>query len=1163
MSDFVHLHVHSHYSILDGVSKPPEIIAKAKEYNQSAIALTDHGNMFGAMDFYHCAKKASIKPIFGCEFYIAPNSRFDRDPSNKKYYHIVLLAKDLEGYRNLIKLVSIGYLEGFRYKPRIDKEVLAMHSRGLVALTACLAGEIPSLILEENQHGLDSALDWYIDVFGRDNFFLELQNHRLSDELVAGKRIIELSKKTGLKLVATNDAHYAGKEDAILQEIMFATRDRTSLNDPKRFRYENDEFYLKSPSEMEKLFEDIPEAIANTRLVAEMCNFDLAEELKKKHLPNFKLPQGESADSYLRRLSEEGLCERFDGKNPPAEYTERLNSELDIIKNMGFSNYFLVVSDFVKYAKKTGILVGPGRGSAAGALVSYALSITNVDPIRYALFFERFLNPERVSMPDIDIDFEDLRRDEVKEYIRSFYGYDKTADIITFGYLKSRAALTDVGRALDIPLVKVRSVTKLINNAQANTPLNELIYGEEKSETIPELRDIAENGSEEEKRWIEYSCRLDGTIRQVGTHASGLIISGSVLDEIIPLYKDSSNDIISTQFEGKFLEENGLLKMDVLGLATLTLIKDTLSRIKRNHRVDIDLDNIPLDDMHVYKIFWEGKTFGIFQFESPGMTAYLQELKPTCIDDLIAMNALYRPGPMEHIPSFIRRKHGEEEVDCFHPDLEPILHNTYGIIVYQEQVMQIGQKLAGFSLGKADVIRRVMAKKKADELDKIRPEWVEGSVKRGYPKELAEKIFDLLGPFSRYAFNKSHSAAYSILAYQTAYLKAHYPVEFMASILSLNMNDDEKLKKYCSECMEMGIKLNPPDINLSFWDFRDNNGEIMFGFGGIKGLGEGFVDCVVKERELGGNFFSFEDFVNRMIAYPEFKKNSAEILVKAGAFDGLIDQKELLQKKSVLLANVNNFISQIEKNKREKEIGQLGLFGEAENNGFDIHIDEKVKPLTLRDEFKNEIEVFGFYLSKRIFDIQTRKYGAISDYSDCLRYNLKAGTRIFLWGYITEVSFKIGARKSEYAIIELDNGREMFKFFLFDRHNDKKLSQFRPLLVENNFVSVRLEVSENKERGNQYDILEIRSLEHLDKERFKELNLFIENNSHPEELRLGMERFRQVLQRHHGSMRLIIHSTKNGKPDRVFCSNKYALSYSPEILDEVKKLPGLKGAWVF
>ncbi len=1149
MKDFIHLHNHSHYSILDGVSKIEELVLKTKEYGFTSLAITEHGNLFSAMEFYKECKKQNIKPIVGCEVYLAPKYMGEKD-KNEKYHHLVLLAKDLEGYKNLIKISSIGYLEGFYYKPRVDKVILEEYSKGLVVLTACLAGEIPKLILSQEDEGkIKSVIDWYISVFGKENFFFELQNHNIQEELIVNKKLIELSKKFGIKIVATNDTHYINKEDAKLQEIVFAIRDKVTLKDSKRQVYPTNEFYYKSYEEMYEIFKEVPESLSNTKLIEEMCNLTL--RLNERHTPIFNVPEGKNADSYLKELCNDGLKRKFNG-DIPLEYKERLELELNLISQMGFSNYFLIVSDFVNEAKHRGILVGPGRGSAAGSLISYALGITNVDPIKYQLLFERFLNPERVTMPDIDVDFQDDRRDEVKEYIRAKYGYNNTADIITFGVLKARAALKDAGRVLDIPLEKVNKITKLIDNKMANDPLSNVI------EQIPELKILKESGTKEEKEWIEYSTRIDGTVRNIGTHASGVVISDVPLMEVVPLYKDQDSGIISTQFEGGYLEENGLLKMDILGLSNLTIIKDCLRRIQNNHHKTIDLNNIPLDDQNVFKLFWNGETAGIFQFESDGMTEYLKQLKPTTIEDLIAMNALYRPGPIENIPKYIARKHGYEEVDCYHKDLEPILKTTFGIIVYQEQVMQIAQVLAGFSLGKADVVRRIMAKKKPEELDKIRPEWIEGAINRGYSKELAEKLFDILVPFSNYAFNKSHSAAYAILAYQIAYLKTYYKVEFMASLMSMNMGDSDAIRKYCEECNRNRIKIIPPDINISNWEFKEEKDRIIFGFGAIKGLGETFVRVIVDEREKGGNFTSFENFLERMHKKEDFKKNYIEVLIKAGAFDSLTDKENCLHSKGEWLEKFEDYITHYEKLNKSKENGIQFLF---EENFETVCKDDnkKAKPMSLKDEFLYEFEVFGFYLSKKLFDNYEKRFGIISRIKKENVDKLE-NTNFFIWGFISELIIKNTSNNKKYAIMLLDNGNDVYKFVIFS----EKYDRFFNFLKEKEFVFVRFKTINNNGQI-QYEILDLKNIDSINNEKFTEYHIFI--NEYKTEFNEFKEEIRNFkswisLKEMKGGLKIYFHIVGE-KNTLILASDRFNIKYSNVLTEKILNFPFVDGLWLY
>lgn len=1161
MSEFVHLHLHSHYSVLDGVSQIPEVFAKAHACGQRAVALTDHGNMFGIMEFYHASQNKSssgkpivdgelnVKPIFGAELYLDPISRFrSRDKTRTKPYHLVLLARNMQGYRNLMKLSTLGYLEGFHYKPRIDHQLLQEYSEGLIATSACLSGELSRLILEEKEEQLQQALDFYIETFGKEHFYLEIQDHGLPEQKIVAQRMLELSRRTGLGVVATNDVHYLNQEDARLQEIMFATREKTTLSDPSRYRYDSDQFYFKTNEEMAALFSGIPEALSNTLRIADMIDLEMKFDM---HLPQYRLPQGETPPTYLDKLCRQGLSEKFQGEMP-GEYLQRLERELAMIEQMGFSNYFLVVYDFVNYARRKGILVGPGRGSAAGAMVAYSLGITNVDPIRYSLLFERFLNPERVSMPDIDIDFQDDRRDEVKEYIRSHYGYDRTADVITFGVSKSRASLTDVGRALEIPLDYVKRITKLIDNRMANESLSKLI------EMVPELKEIRDRGSETDREWLEYSCRIDGTIRNLGTHASALIISQDDLSQVIPLYFDSRNQVVTTQYDGHYLEENGLLKMDILGLSTLTLIQDCLLRIQKNHHLRIDMDSIPMDDQAVYELLSRGETEGVFQFESEGMTAYLRQLQPNCIDDLIAMNALYRPGPMDNIPNYILRKQGREDVDYFHPRLEWILKPTYGVIVYQEQVMQIAQELAGFSLGKADILRRAMAKKNK-QLDTMRPEWVEGAVSLGFEKDLAEKIFDLLIPFSNYAFNKSHSAAYSIVAYQTAWLKTWYYQEFTAALLTLNLGDSDAVRKYILAARARGLNILPPDINASGWDFHTEGSAVRFGLGAIKGLGEGFTDTLVQERERGGPFSSFEDFVSRMLRHEDFKKTGVEVLLKAGGFDSLYSNESRLLEKAVLLHNLDGYIEHASQSRKEKARGQLSLFGENGQDDFSHHINRSVPPLSLEDEFRHEVSVFGFYLSGRVYQHYQSQYGDICRYNHSLLPLLPSGTPVLVWGFVSGLLIKNAESKRAWASFSVDTPQETLRLVVLS----DKYDRFRTRLREDAFVLIKL-VTSQSEKGPRYEVADIQDIQAIRSLKFTELHIVIDPGQNAAGLSTHLEALRDLAVQEQGSQyKLIFHTLQDGRYLTIQGSDRYRVKLSHSLLTALESMPPVTSWWVY
>ncbi|WP_312071739.1 DNA polymerase III subunit alpha, partial [Anaerotignum propionicum] len=876
---FVHLHVHTEYSLLDGSAKIKELVLRAKELGMDSIAITDHGAMYGAVEFYKAALEAGIKPIIGCEVYVAPDSRLMKDAKNSGSYHLVLLAENDEGYQNLIKLVSYGFIDGFYYKPRIDKELLRKHHKGLIASSACLAGEVARNIINVSYEKAKEAALEYLDIFGEGNFFLELQDHGMREQKQVNMALVRMSEETGIPLIATNDSHYIYKEDAEPHDILLCIQTAKTILDEDRMRYEGGQFYVKSPEEMYDLFSYAPEALENTAKIAERCNVSFQfHELK---LPQFDVPQGKTANQYLREVCESGFREKYpEGKK---EWKERLEYELSTIENMGYVDYFLIVWDFIKYAKDNGIIVGPGRGSAAGSMVSYCLSITTIDPLKYDLIFERFLNPERVSMPDIDIDFCYERRQEVIDYVIRKYGEDHVAQIITFGTMAARAAIKDVGRALAMPYADVDRISKMIPTELGITIKKALAMN-------PDLQKAYET-EEDTHRLIDTSLRLEGLPRHSSTHAAGVVICKKPVVEYVPLSANEGQ--VNTQYTMTLLEELGILKMDFLGLRTLTVIQNAVQEVERIHEIKINIDNIPDDDEAVYQLISQGKTEGVFQLESAGMKQFMRELQPKRLEDLIAGISLYRPGPMDFIPKYVKGKNNPENIQYTHKSLEPILKNTYGCIVYQEQVMQIVRDLAGYSLGRSDLVRRAMSKKKASVMAEERINFVygvgdevPGCVKNGIPAEVAEKIFDEMTDFAKYAFNKSHAACYAVVGYQTAWLKAHYPVEFMAALMTSVMDNAGKVSSYIEECKKMGIALLPPDINEGYAHFSVSDGKIRFGLAAIKNVGRGVVNALVAERDREGLFQSMTEFCNRMET-GEMNKRSFESLIKAGAMDSL------------------------------------------------------------------------------------------------------------------------------------------------------------------------------------------------------------------------------------------------------------------------------------
>ncbi|HTZ17678.1 MAG TPA: DNA polymerase III subunit alpha [Dissulfurispiraceae bacterium] len=879
-ADFVPLHLHTEYSLLDGAIKIEELIEQATHYKMPAVAITDHGNLFGAVEFYSKARKKGIKPIIGCEVYVAPQSRFDRTKSNidnlseEAAFHLILLARDLNGYRNLTAMVAKAYLEGFYYKPRIDKDLLEQYSGGLIGLSACLKGEVAYCLQNGNIDRAREVALRYKNLLGPGNFYLEIQSNGLPEQERVNGMLIELSQELHIPLVATNDCHYLRKDDARAHDILLCIQTGKTVKDEKRMRFSTDELYFKSPDEMKRAFAAVPEAIQNTVGIAERCNVEF--ELGKFLLPRYTPPDGQRPSVYLEKLAAEGLNRRFSG-NPQPEYLDRLAMELQVIKKMGFSSYFLIVWDFIKYAKSKGIPVGPGRGSAAGSLVAYSLNITELDPIKYNLLFERFLNPDRISMPDIDVDFCKDRRQEVINYVSEKYGKDNVAQIITFGTMASRAAVRDVGRVLDIPYAEVDKISKLIPAGPDVKSLDDALKVE------PRLREIYETNPQM-KEMIDIARRLEGLSRHASTHAAGVVIAPEPLTYFTALYKNPAEAVVTTQLDMKAIESMGLLKFDFLGLKTLTIMDKTVQFI-RQQGGDIDLAAMPLEDEATYKFLVSGETTGIFQLESAGMRDILARMQPTRFEDLIALVALYRPGPMGWIDDFIRNKKGEAEVVYELPQLKDILDETYGIILYQEQVMMIANKIASFSMGQADLLRRAMGKKKPEEMAKQKEDFIAGAVKNGISERQAKELFEKMEPFAQYGFNKSHSAAYAYVAYQTAYLKVHHPVEFMTANLSADMGDTDRIVKLINECRGMGISILPPDINESVREFKIDGSSVRFGLEAVKGVGGAAIEIMLADRQKGA-FESFDDFLGR-IDSKKVNKKVVESLIKAGAFDSL------------------------------------------------------------------------------------------------------------------------------------------------------------------------------------------------------------------------------------------------------------------------------------
>lgn len=955
---FVHLHVHSEYSLLDGFSRIPALVERARELGMPALALTDHGAMFGAIDFYNAATHAGIKPIIGLEAYLAPRRMTDRDPQlDSRAFHLLLLAENETGYRNLLQIASAAQLEGFYYRPRIDREYLADHSQGLICTTGCMSGEVPRALAEGRHEAAARSLEWYREVFGRDRFLLELQSHDVPELPAVNRALTELAARYDLRLIAANDVHYVRPEDAELQDILLCIQTGSVRSDPTRMRMSDASYYLRSPQEMQALFGDVPQALSNTLWVAERCAVDLS--FRGYHLPAFPLPQGQSAASYLRSLCEAGLARRYGARPGQTARRERLEYELEIIGSMGFETYFLIVWDLCRYAREQGIWYN-ARGSAAGSIVAYCLEITLVDPLEHGLIFERFLNPGRVSMPDIDLDFQDDRRARVLEYAAERYGRDRVAQIITFGTLGARAAIRDVGRVMDIPLPEVDRVAKLVPNIPGKP-----VSIPEALESVSSLREAVASAPYLQEL-VATAARIEGVARNAGTHAAGVIITDRPLLEYIPLHRptkggpeDSPIGVV-TQFEMQVLESLGLLKVDFLGLSTLTVMARACALIRARHGLDLDIHSIPTDDPATFELLGRGDVLGVFQVEGAGMRRYLMEMKPTSLAHVIAMVALYRPGPMEFIPDYIRRMHAQEAVAYRHPELAPILEETYGITVYQEQIMHTAMRLAGYSASEADSLRKAVAKKKAEALHNERDRFVSGAAARGIPTGTAQAIFDDWEAFARYGFPKGHAADYAVICVETAYLKTHYPIEYMTALLSVFKHDNDRVALYVADCRRMGIEVLPPDVNAGGLDFEieDRPGRppaIRFGLGAIKNVGEGAVRAVLEARQRCGGFESLDDFA-RAVDLRQVGKRALECLVRVGALDGLGRRIAVLDSLDrVLGASAAYF--------RAREVGQLTLFGGGLEAQDTLALPAVATDVPRRTQLGWEKELLGLYVS--------------------------------------------------------------------------------------------------------------------------------------------------------------------------------------------------------
>lgn len=1061
MADFVHLHVHSEYSLLDGMSRIKDLPVRAKELGMKAIALTDHGVMYGAVDFYKECKKNDIKPIIGCEVYVAPRSRFEKEAGRDSgYNHLILLAKNKEGYQNLSKLVSLSFVEGFYYKPRIDLEILEKYSEGLICLSACLAGSLSQALIQDDMQKAEEIALWHKRVF-KDDYYIEIQHNGLRQQIMINQKLIQLARKLDIPLVATNDAHYLKKEDSYFHEVLLCIQTGKRMSDEDRMRFETQEFYIKSPEEMADYFSEFPDAIENTVKIAEKCNYDFEFGVTK--LPNYDVPEEYATHlDYFKDLCYKGIKKRY-GENPAEEVMSRLEYEISVIDKMGYVDYFLIVWDYINYAKSVGIPVGPGRGSGAGSIAAYAIGITDIDPLKYGLLFERFLNPERVSMPDFDVDFCYERRGEVIEYVERKYGKDHVSQIITFGTMAARMVIRDVGRVLDYPYSETDKLAKMI-------PMEVHITIPKALEQNREFKELYESNPSV-KQLIDIAIKLEGLPRQASTHACGIVITKDPVDTYVPLYVNDGN--ISTQYTMNLLEELGLLKMDFLGLRTLTVISDTEKLVKQNRGIDVEYDK-EMNDPKVYKLWANGESIGIFQFESQGMTNFMKELKPDCLEDIIAGVSLYRPGPMDQIPRYIKGKQNPGHNVYTHPALEPILNVTYGCMVYQEQVMQIVRELAGYSLGRADLVRRAMGKKKLDVMAKEREYFINGQVdengnvlvpgcvRNGIDKESANKIFDEMAEFAKYAFNKSHAAAYSVVSYRTAYLKAYYPEEFMAATLNSFLGNLDKVPIYIYECKRLNIGILKPDINKSFTKFTVQDKKIRFGLGSIKNVGVSAIETVISEREKNGEYKSFTDFCER-IQSGTVNRKCIECLIKAGCFD------EMNQTRATLLASYERILDTINNQGRNSMANQVTMFDLVQPEETVKYQYTVLKELDERELLAQEKEMIGIYISghplekiKEAIQRQTNINSIqIKDLNGENAGNFKDGQNVKYAGTITSVKKKYTKRNTIMAFVTVEDLYGSAEIVVFD----SVFSRCDNILVEENIVIVegRLSIKEDED----------------------------------------------------------------------------------------------------
>lgn len=1101
MAEFVHLHVHTNYSLLDGACEIDRLARRLSELGMKSCAITDHGAMYGVIDFYKKMLAYGIKPIIGAEVYMAERIMQDKEPGvDDEQYHLVLLAKDIQGYKNLMKLVSLGFTEGFYYKPRIDMDILAKYSEGLIALSGCLAGRIPSLLLKGNFDEAKNIALQLNSIFGQDNFFIEVQDHGLLDQRRIINDLIRLSQETGIPLVATNDVHYIQKEDALAQDVLMCIQTGKTMDEENRMKFESSEFYLKSPEEMASLFSYIPEALENTIRIAESCNVTL--DFGTIHLPSFRVPEGLTEDEYLNRLCYKGARERY--PEITGEIKQRLDYELETIKKMGYSSYFLIVWDFINFARQNGIMVGPGRGSAAGSLVAYCLYITNIDPLKYNLLFERFLNPERISMPDIDVDFCYERRQEVIDYVVRKYGQDRVAQIVTFGTMAARAAIRDVGRVMGYPYGEVDRIAKMVPAELGITIENALTLN-------PELKKLYEE-NERIRRLIDIAKDLEGFPRHASTHAAGVVISKDPIVEHVPLHKLGDSNV-TTQYTMTALEELGLLKMDFLGLRTLTVIRDAINIIRRTKNVEINLDKLPLDDKKVYEMLSQGNTAGVFQLESTGMRNLLKELRPETFQDVAAIIGLYRPGPLGSgaAEDFIKSKNGLKPIKYLHPKLEPILSETYGIILYQEQAMKIAQELAGFSLAQADILRKAMGKKQQDVMAAQRESFVNGCVKNGIDKVTAEKIFDEISYFAGYGFNKAHSAAYAVIAYQTAYLKAHFPVEYMAALLTSVIDNSDKVAHYINECRHLGIKVLPPDINESYESFTVVSDKIRFGLTAVKNVGHNVARAIIMARKSEGKFTSFTDFVEKVSG--DLNKKALESLIKSGAF------ASIGAKRSQLLAIYEDTLTRIQKEQRQGMKNQISLFQILDDTASYGESLPDVPEFPSAELLAMEKDMLGIYLSGHpLSEFERELSENVTFYLGDKNNDNIDKKEVLVGGIITGIQTKATRNESIMAFINIEDLTGSMEAIVFPTVFEK----YKSLLHPDSKVYIKGRIDSKEDEAPKLLVEEIRPLGKRESEGT--VVFTVSNGDH-----LDMNALKDFISNHMGNDRVVIYIKETAK----------------------------------